>query len=154
VGGRWYLYSNLRWVGFSFNYGAQTENHSQNGGVGTEPQILWHQLGPYLPDGATVHDLRIAGYANALEVTGIDLRIYHQTGPWAGTWNNAGDVTRTLLHASDNLDFSGGNMRRYNLNINAAVSGEGYLLMMVRPIGTLSSTRFLLSSANVQWSPA
>lgn len=154
MGGRWYLYTDNRWVGFSLNYGSQTSNYNQNGGTGVEPNVIWSQIGPLILDGATVRKLRVAGRANSNEVTGIDLRLYHQTGTWDGAWDSVGETTRTQLLAADNVVFSNADLKRHIFDINQAVVGDGFLIMVVRPIGTLTTTRYLPSSVSLEWDMA
>jgi len=154
ISGRWYLYADRRWVGFSVNYGAATENYSQSGGTGAEPNVLWYQLGPVILDGSSAKQLRIAGRCNSAQVTGIDVRLYHQTGPWSAHWDSAVETVRTLIGGADNLDFSEADMKRHILDMDETVVGDGYLLMMVRPVGAPTQTRYLTSSVSVVWESA
>jgi len=154
VGGRWYLHADNRWVGFPTTYGANSENYNQNGGTGAEPNLAWSHLGPLVLDNTVIKQLRIAGRANSTDVTGVDIRLFHQTGPWEGNWDSTSETTRTQLLAANNLDFSGADMKRHVLDIDQTVSGDGFLLMMVRPVGTLSTTRYLFTSVSIVRTPS
>jgi hypothetical protein len=149
IGGRYHLYTDKRWVGFSTNFGSQTENHNQGAGTASEPVVIFNQFGPFVLDGSSVKQLCIAGRCDHAEASGIDVRLYHQTGPWSLGWDTLGETSRTLLLSADNLNFAGSAMRRHILNIDQPIVGDGFLLMMLRPVGVLSVIRYLVCSANI-----
>lgn len=154
IGGRWYCQPDNRWIGFSFAVGAKADNHYISAGNGAEPQLQWNQLGPIIMDGSVIKRLRLAGACNTAEVSGVNIRLFHQTGPWQGTWDSAGETTRTTLLSVNDLDFSNADMKRYIFDVDQSVTGDGFLLMSIQPIGTITTTRYFQSSISVELQPA
>lgn len=145
-GGRWYCYSDNRWVTFSTAYVAQSENNSQNSGAGAEPTESWTNLGPFIPENTQVQRLRIGLRVNNTEITGFDARVYFQTGPWNAGWSNTGTTNRTLIGSLDAVPLPLG-MNRSDLDLGGFVApSDGYLLVFLRPVGALTATRYIYSS--------
>ncbi|MEE9432784.1 MAG: hypothetical protein V3V15_00910 [Sphingorhabdus sp.] len=151
IGGRWYLHNDNRWVGFSNIYSIQTANFNQTGGIGADPNIGWQNFGPLLLAGSRVTGLRFAGRVNSAAAGSIDIRLYHQTGPWDGTATNNAVIVRNLLLAADNVDFTGTGMHRHIFALDQQISADGYLLMFVRAAESIPSTAYLMSSVAVEW---
>ncbi|MDB4213361.1 DUF2793 domain-containing protein [Octadecabacter sp.] len=150
-GGRWYCYSDNRWVTFSAAYGIQSENNSQNGGTGAEPNETWSSLGSFIEKDAQLARFKCGLRSNSTDVTGLDMRVYFQTGPWDVSWSNNASSTRTLVGPVDGSIVAAG-FNRIDLDLGGFVApDDGFLLVFLRPIGTRTSTRYIYSSMTASY---
>lgn len=152
IGGRWYANTNNRWVGFSVNYGSNTENYNQNSGTGADPTVNWIFWGPTLTAGTKVTGFNMLVRPSNSEVTAIDVRLYHSRGPLDGSWGNTGATTWDLIHAANNIGFTATNWTRYAPELTPYTClDDGHFLMFIRPVGTISATRFIYGSTRVEY---
>jgi hypothetical protein len=146
VGGRFYCYTDNRWVTHNSAYGAQTENVFDNGGTGTEPAVSWENMSALVSQNSCLKTLEVALRSSSTETTGYDLRVYFQTGPWGAGWTSDGGVTRTLVGSVDNATAANG-FNRVTVDLgNYEVPADGFVLVFMRPIGTLSDTSYFYTS--------
>jgi hypothetical protein len=90
--------------------------------------------------------LDVALRSNSTEVTGYDLRGYFQTGPWGAGWTSDGSVTRTLVGSVDNATVVTG-FNRVTVDLgDYEASDDGFVVVFMRPIRTISATRYLYTS--------
>ena len=82
IGGRVYCYTDNRWVTHHSAFGAQTENVSSNGGTDAEPTKSWANMSVLVAQKSRLTTLEVALRPSSTEITGYDLRVYFQTGPW------------------------------------------------------------------------
>jgi hypothetical protein len=146
VGGRYYCFTNNRWVTQQISYGVQSENNSNNCGTGTEPALSWQHMGAYLPKGATLQSLDGVLRRSFSEVTGFDLRVYLQHGPASGDWEADGDTTR--LPVADLLGeplSAGFNTLALGLG-DTVMPEDGFVMVYLRPVGSITATRYLYGS--------
>lgn len=151
VGGRWYLYNDNRWTGFSNIWGAQTQNYNQNGGTGADPNLSWQNLGPLLKDGSMLKKIVFAGRLNSSAANAVDLRVYHQINKWDGTTGVNSIQQRDLILAADAVDFSGAAMHSHVFTLDQTLNGDGFLLVFARSAVPISSTAYLMSSVKLEY---
>jgi hypothetical protein len=151
LGGRWYCYTDNRWVSHNTAFGNQSDNINNNSGTGVDPSVDWTQLGALMPKDATLQNLTAALRRNNSQITGFDLRVYFQTGPWSAGWDSDAASTRSLVFSEDGITLDGG-FNRYIAELGGYTAPEdGFILIFVRPVGTLSATRYLFSSMNLTY---
>lgn len=148
IGGRWYMNADNRWVYFSTAYGAATENYSQNAGTGTEPTYSWAGMGPMVFDGARVTRLRGALRSSNSETTGANIRLVHHTGDFTGTWDSNGETTFNVLY-SGSISFTNTDWLKVDIPLDGAIVGDGFIVMYMQPIGTITALRYVYSSLGV-----
>lgn len=159
ITGRWYMYTDRRWVTFSTAYGHSTENYQQSGGTGTEPNTVWGMFGPWIPAGSTIH--RVVGMllANTSEFGGIGVRIHHQSATSqalfdAGDWDTTGETARTLLFSTDDEPHTDTNWMPKNWDCGDYVTEvDGSVLVWIRPSGTPTGTRYLYGPLQIEYTP-
>jgi hypothetical protein len=146
IGGRVYCYTDNRWVTHNSAFGAQTENVSSNGGTDAEPTKSWANMSVLVAQKSRLTTLEVALRPSSTEITGYDLRVYFQTGPWGAGWTSNGSVTRTLLGSVDSATVADG-FNRVTVDLgDYEVSDDGFVVVFMRPIGTISATRYLYTS--------
>ncbi len=143
VGGRFYCYTNNRWVTHQTSYGIQGENSSTNGGSGSDPVVGWEHMGMFLPQGAVLKSLDGFLRASSTEVTGYDVQVHFQTGPFDTGWNTDAETVRTSVATQSGNTFLPG-FNRLDLDLGLFEAPEdGFALIFIRPIGTITATRYL-----------
>lgn len=143
MGGRFYCYTNNRWVTHQTAYGVQGENSSTNGGAAADPVVGWEHMGVFLPQGAALKSLDGFLRASSSEVTGYDVRMYFQTGPFDTGWNTDAETVRSLVAAQAGNTFLPG-FNRLGLDLAGfEAPADGFALLFIRPIGTISATRYI-----------
>lgn len=151
IPGRWNCESDNSWVTFSQSYGIGSGQISQGAGIGAEPDLDWTHLGPLIPGGATMRRFHCAFRLSSDEITGLDVRVCFQSGPWQTGWNDAAQTVRTQLGAVDDFGADMG-FTVLDMDLGAFVTpADGYFLVFIRPRGTLAATRFAYSSAYVDY---
>lgn len=152
IGGRWYMETNNRWISINTAYGHHRENHTQNLGTGSEPNVTWAQFGPILSGGDVVKRVRIIARAQNSQVTGMDIRVFHQYGPLSGTWDSNGETSRTVLVSADNqlLPSTDWRIFEYDVDITIPDTEDGFLIPVIRPVGTLTSRRYIYSTIQTE----
>ncbi|MCF2871641.1 DUF2793 domain-containing protein [Octadecabacter sp. G9-8] len=151
VGGRVYCYTDGRWVTHNNYHGTKTPNISATAGTGADPTLNWDDVGVFVEQGYEFTNLVNAVRSNNAQLTNFDLRVYFQTGPWDVGFSADADVTRTLIGSADSAQ-AGTGFDRVTVDLGGFVApADGFLLFYWRPIGTLTSTRYLYSSMIVNY---
>lgn len=151
VSGRIYCYTDGRWVTHNNYQGLKNPNINSAAGTGADPALAWRDVGALLKKGSQLGTVVNGLRANSSQINNFDLRIYFQTGPWATGWSADADVTRTLVGSSDNT-FVDTSFSRTIVDLGGYVLPEdGFLLFFWRPIGTMTTTRYLYSSMFVDF---
>lgn len=146
VGGRFYCYTDNRWVTYFTTHGTKNPNISAGAGTGTDPTLSWQHIGAMVEKDACLQFIKSAHRVNSTEVTGVDMRVYFQTGPWDTGWNSNGDVTRTLIGSVDN-GTAATSFSQTTIDLGNFIAPEdGFVLFFMRPVGTITATRYLYSS--------
>ncbi|WP_179378101.1 DUF2793 domain-containing protein [Jannaschia marina] len=150
LGGRWYCYTDNRWVTFSTSYGPTSENRNSSAGTGSEPSTSWTHIGLFVRGGTRLLSLDGMLRASSTQVTGYDLRICVQTGALDGSWNTASETQKTTIHASDNRPM-GTAWHGLSADLTSTVvPQDSAVLIYIRPHGTLSGTRYLYSTLQLR----
>lgn len=149
--GRWQCDTTNEWAGFSLQLGENGGNHVQGAGTGADPVETWHQMGLFVAGGTRMNRLKGLIRSSSSEVTGVDIRIYHQYGLADGTLSGPADVTRDVVWSVNNAPLSGIGF----LPVVADLAGyiaprDGNLLVFVRPVGTLSAVRYVYLSCAIE----
>lgn len=166
ISGRWYMYTDRRWVTFNATYGIGTENFQATGGTGVLPAVYWNHMGPFIPAGTIIH--RVRGMIRAqtnLQPASIDVVVRFQTSEQlaGGNFDTNGEaVTSNICDYSDQA-FTDTNwaLRNWAAHATEDPAGtpapftaplDGTLLVYIRPnVGsTLTATRYLLSNLTVE----
>lgn len=143
MGGRFYCYTNNRWVTHQTSYGVQGENSSTNGGSGSDPAVGWEHMGVFLPQGAALKSLDGFLRASSTEVTGYDVQVHFQTGPFDTGWNTDAETVRTSVATQSGNTFLPG-FNRLDLDLAGfEAPADGFAVLFIRPIGTISATRYI-----------
>lgn len=143
VGGRFHCETDNRWITFSNIYGVQSQTHATGAGTGAIPSVNHNHMGAYVPKGAVLD--RISGFMRGsnVQVTGCDLQVYIQTGPVGAPWLTDGDITRQLVAQINGVDVQDG-YQKLEIDLGQTVVPEdGFVLIFMRPIGTLTSVRYI-----------
>ena len=153
IGGRWYMNTDNRWVGFSSSYGSQTDNYNQSGGTGAEPAVSWANFGPFLLAGARVKRIKGMLRASSTEVTGFDVRVIFQTGNLdSGNWDSNGETTQTVLYSANNVAFTDTNWLAILWDLgDFNVPSDGVILVHIRPVGTITAVRYLYGPLSLEY---
>lgn len=150
ISGRWYCYTDNRWVGFSDAYGVGSGNFNRNMGTGVEPSVLYTQHGPIIRQGTKIQKVLASFRPNHNDINGFNIRLAFQYGPWGSAWGNS-SVTRDVLFSQDSAALSFSSHVRIDAPLGDYECPEdGFLLIYVQPEGTLSTTRYIYSSFNVE----
>lgn len=144
---RYSLLGDKRWCAPLENCGSA--NASENLGTGAEPNIAWRAKGVFVPAGSVLHAFRLAGNMNNTEITGLDLRVYFQTGPWNASWNSNGETTRQTLFSANDAGFDGGTaLQRLQIALDFTAPEDGYFFAAIRPnaASTPTATRYFFAT--------
>lgn len=139
---RYYLYADKRWVGPSANSG--TLNAAQSLGLATEPIVDWDAKGLYIPAGAKISGLSLAGNISSSDAADLDLRIYFQHGPWGASWNTSLATTRDTLFQGNSVGLIADNgMTKAEFSFSYVTPAAGYFSVVARAnaASTLGGTR-------------
>uniref|UniRef100_A0AAU7VGT5 Tail fiber protein n=1 Tax=Dinoroseobacter phage vB_DshS_R26L TaxID=3161158 RepID=A0AAU7VGT5_9CAUD len=154
IGGRWYMNTDNRWVGFSASYGAATENYNQNNGTGTEPSVVWNQFGPFIRQGAVLHKIKGALRSSSSETTAFDIRVIlaSSTAFAAGNWDSAGETTHNLVYSADNVSFTDTNWLPIDIDLGDwSVAADSFFLVFIKPVGTITAVRYLYGPLSLEY---
>lgn len=150
VSGVWYLIKDNRWITFSNSFGTTNGKYDNNAGTGPEPTIAITQSGPFLRRGSRIRSLLTALRINDAELSAINIRLvvrYFASGqPWTEA-NMRYDVPYTANNIA--LDTS------HILKIEEQIADyqcpeDGFLLIYVQPVGTITRTQYVLSTTSVE----
>jgi len=154
--GRWYLYSDSRWVTESDdNYGSGYFQFTESGGTGSNPVYEWEHMGTLVPAGKIIKSLMLGCRANSTSITDIEFRIVCKTPAGSNTWysgidNDSEIQVQTLYDGRFVTPEMSGNMgdtrlRKIDLN-NFEVQDDCQLCIYIKPIRYGSGTKYLYSN--------
>ena len=148
--GRWYCYTDNRWCGFSNVYGHSYYQYNFGGGTGAEPSVAWDANGIWLPRGTKLKSLTIKGRSSNTEVTDMELYLRtHQVDYALGAdIDSVGEVNAQTILAPTALNLVNGGADLSDMHAAQVDLGgfqlqhDGDVLMYLRPVGSLTSTRY------------
>lgn len=161
--GRFYMYTDNRWVTESDdNYGTNYYQFTESGGTGDNPLYEWEHQGTMIEQGERLRRLTVNIRANNNEVTDVQIRLMARYPTNAERWRTGltGDANMTndiilddfFMNPSDIVNWDtaySGNMNthhRRTINIDYQFPTDAWLSLYVRPVGTLTATRYLLTT--------
>lgn len=151
VGGRFQCETDNRWITFSSIYGVQSQTHATGAGTDPNPNVNHNHMGAYVPQGTVLG--RISGFmrgSNA-QVTGCDIQVYVQTGPVGAPWLTDGDISRTLVAQINGVNVQDG-YQKIEIDLGQTVVPEdGFVLIFMRPIGALTSVRYIYAALTLDY---
>lgn len=155
--GRFHCQTNNRWTTESDDlYGSNTNNHNENCGTGTDPNVEWEHLGTLLPSGIFVNNLHFIARSNNTQVTDFEISIIEKKPIDINFYNIGFDadaevVTSELyrgLWTSAIIGYAGNSndMHAAVLNINHLLTDRAQISIYIKPVGNLSATRYIYAS--------
>lgn len=149
-GGRWYCYTDNRWIGPG-NY--HTENKAVNLGTGADPNTDWDgKSDHFVKTGSVLHEIDIVWNFNSAEITDAYFKVYLKHADWAsGDVNSTGEVTRVELTGGTLTPITAGTgMNRTVLDLGGYVVPEdGFIIMVMKPAGSITATRYVQVAGNI-----
>lgn len=150
-GGRFFCYTDNRWVVFNSSFGVQTENHSTNAGTAAVPDVNFENMGVFVPQGTVLRTVSGMIRRSSAEVTGCDVQVHFQTGPTGAPWASNADITRTLLAEVPGVTLQPG-FQKLDMDLGEMVAlSDGFVLFFLRPIGALTATRYIFNSMVLEY---
>lgn len=150
--GRFYCYTNNRWVTDSDdNYGGNNFQFNENCGTGAEPLIEWEHMGILVPKNNVIKKLLFAGKSNNNQVTDLEIRIVIKTPNPISRWetgmdNDSEDSVQTLysgFYKTSSMTAPMNDFMRREIDLNNfQVIEDSMLSIYLRPVGTITSTRY------------
>jgi len=158
--GRFYCYSNRRWVTDSDdNYGSNLHQMNENCGTGTEPIIEWEHMGTLVQPGDVISKLHFSGKSNNNQVSDLEMRIVLKRPSNSSAWETGFDADgevinevifsgnyKTAAMTGDMTDF----MKRVIEFDPHVVEHQSMLSIYLRPIGTITGTRYFRATWNFE----
>lgn len=151
--GRWYCYTDNRWVGFNNTYGPTYYQYAQNQGTGATPNNTWNKNGIILPAGAIPRRLWIKGRNNNIEVTSMNVYVrvndaaFDNLGLAIDSSGESGEVV--LANTNINTSGTAGNsldMRLFEIDLTAITEhtmvNHGDIKLAMQPVGTITANRY------------
>ncbi len=144
--GRYYCYTDNRWVTFQNAFGVASENHLTGAGIGAEPSVVTQHIGLAVRGGTVLTGLTGLYRSSVAQITGVDLRICFQYGPLDGSWSGGPEQRRDVVHARSNLP-TGVAWRSFGATFAPYTAPQdGHLLVFMRPVGTVAATESIYTS--------
>lgn len=157
--GRFYGYTDNRWVTESDdNYGVGYYQWNESGTTAAEPVVENEHMGMYMPAGTVLRKLNWMSRSNNNTITDFEIRIYHRKPNPVTRWETGIDsdaeMTNTLLYSGNWSDFTvsvnSNDTSRIIIDFgDIEFADAGMLSIYVKPIGTLTATRYLRT--NLAW---
>jgi len=163
MGGRMYCYTDKRWV--TPNDDLYTDTYYQwveNCGTQENPLIEWEHQGTFLKAGDIVRDFIIVGRMNHVTVTDVEMVLVKSTPNPITRWETGIDNDAEMINEVIYRDFfknnssgipltgaSNDKMRR-KIDIDHHVEFDSELRLYLRPLGTMTATRYFY--ANIRFS--
>lgn len=144
------LYADKRWTAPSGN--PITKAAVVELGTQETPTMNWTLGGVFLPAGSVIHGFKVAGFISHSDIADLDLRIYFQTGPWDGTWNNSSATLRTSLFSQNNAGLtSGAAMQQIFVPLAYTAPTDGHVFLATRASNntTTTDTRYFFVSGAI-----
>ena len=147
-------YSYRHSVNSDYSWTAPTGNGSSlmatlDLGTASEPSIAWPIKGIFVPSGSVLHGFVLAGHLSSEEITGLDIRLAFQTGPWNQSWSSAPSTVQTVLYSQDNMVMPPSvEMQRTYIPLSFVAPSDGYFFLAARatPTATLTSNYYLYTA--------
>lgn len=156
--GRFYLYNNTWITNSDDNYGTGYFQFAENAGRNEIPTIEWEHKGDLIPKGRKIKSFKIAGEINSLDVTDLEIYIVlkrpNPLTKWKTGLNNDSDQDIKVLYHDNYYNPSEGEIITSPVNytslkeieINHLVDETSYLCIYIKPVGSLSRTRYFKST--------
>jgi len=161
--GRFYCYSDNRWItSGDDNYGSNYYQFAESGGTKTDPVIEWEQQGVMVARGETIRKFTINARANSNDVDDFQIQLVARYPKNSDKWRSGltGDGNMTNEVIADDLFFDpvdttnwdlpfSGNMNTFHrrtVSVDYQFPTDGWLSLFIKPIGDISSTRYILST--------
>lgn len=146
--GRYYFYTDNRWIGTNPAYGQATENYNYTHGIAATPNIRWNSLGiGFLPKGTILHRIECIGLVNSTQVEKIEVQLSVQgnnfdNGGFKTTASSQNHVVlppTSLPSSSLNLTY----FQKQSIDLGDYVLEQDRIIeFCCRPTGTLTGTRY------------
>lgn len=153
--GRWYLYTDKRWITESDDiYWPAYYQFSESGAVGAEPVVEWEHKGVLLPEWTHIESLDFLARADSIEVTDFEIRVVARYPTVQTRWQSWVDADAEMT----NVNMYSGNFveawwtwdmadhRKKVIPINYTLTGDAMVSIYIKPVGTLTATRYLQST--------
>lgn len=156
--GRWYCYTDNRWVTNSDdNYGPTYYQFNESGGTGADPLIEWEHQGDMLPAGTLIKSIIISCRTTSTEVTDFEFALVRTT-PEVGRAESGVDNDAEDVHAEIYRDFyfnpttpgqpamtgNTNDLHVREIPINVTLEELNKVGMYIKPVGTITANRYLL----------
>lgn len=140
--GRYYAESDNRWQTDGDPYGVNSPNFSTNGGTGSDPTFPGSATGHTLFAGDSISKWAIRIEATSpSEVTGAEIAIMFRDFS-----DNETIIHRATISGLTTLKIDN---RLFESFTKFTATEAGDLIVLVRPIGTVTSTSYIYASINV-----
>lgn len=156
--GRFHCFTNNRWVTESDDlFGSNNQNFNENSGNNaTVPTLEWEHLGLLLPANVFIKNLHFMCRSNNNEVTDFTFYIVERRptniAAYQSGYDGDNEMTNTLIYNETWRNSVGsftGNMNDMhyaNIPINHTTTEIVQISIYVKPIGSISSTRYIYSN--------
>ena len=153
--GRLYCYSNERWISSNPSYGPTYYQWAENAGNAATPIREWEHRGFQLPTGTVVKSIKFEARTNSAEVTGLRVAAYIKnvdlqddalTIDTDAEANYFEVITPTdIITQASSSQFR--DMRQGDISgIDITLPQTGELVLYLKPLGNMTSTRFIYFS--------
>ncbi len=147
--GRWYAKSSGEWVSFSNLQGIGNGNFNAVAGSGSEPTPQFNKFGPLVRKGTTINRFLASFRSDNAQLTSINVRVMFQYGNWSGVWDDTSLISE-LVYGQDELSIATDRHVKIDENQLGFVCPEdGYVLVYLQPANSISGTRYVYSSINI-----
>jgi hypothetical protein len=146
--GRFYFYTDNRWIGTNPNHGQSSDNFNYNHGTSELPNVRWNSLGiGFLPKGTILHSLEFIGRVNNAQVEKIQTQLSYQGNKFdEGGYSNVQEAENKVILSPHTLephapDFT--YMQRHAIDLDGfELETDGIIEFCCKPLGELTSTRY------------
>jgi len=108
-------------------------------------------MGVFLPQGASLQSLDGFLRSSSGEVTGYDVQLHFQTGPFNTGWDSDAQTLRSLVASQSSNTFLPG-FNRLGLDLGGfEAPADGFAALFIRPIGSINATRHIYSSLALRY---
>jgi hypothetical protein len=160
--GRFYCYTDNRWCTYNTSYGSNYINQATTGGTGATPSIVWDGNGMPFPPGATMNRIWFKGRMNSAQVTDMEVYIRAHDTDWTANLaiDSAAEVGASEVLAVTTVEMDPGagdsaDMRGSEIALNGyQFTNWGDLQIFMRPVGTITATRYYIGWHMVEWEVA
>lgn len=157
---RFYCYTDRRWVTESDdNYGTSYFQGQESGGAGADPLVEWEHMGTVIPKGKILKKMHLIARANSTQVTDFEIsimmRVPNPITRYESGFDSDTEMTNTEIFRGNFVqpNFTGFMTDRRYLEIdlgNYEAAEVSQLSIYIKPIGTLFSTRYIMSNYTIE----